>query len=57
MDEINTAYLLAQAAECRMRAGWAKEPIVRDRWLHLAAQYERQMPYLEEPQAETPPAS
>lgn len=54
MDEINAAYLLAQAAECRMRAEWAKEPIVRERWLNLAAQYERQMPYLEEPESGTP---
>lgn len=54
MDEINTAYLLAQVAECRMRAEWAKEDVVRQRWLRLADQYEQQIPYLEEPASETP---
>ena len=54
MDEINTAYLIAQANECRMRAGWAKEAVVRERWLALADQYERQMAYLEEPESEPP---
>jgi hypothetical protein len=54
VDEINTAYLLAQVNECRTRAEWAKEAIVRDRWLRLADQYERQMAYLEEPDSETP---
>jgi hypothetical protein len=52
VDEINTVYLLAQANECRMRAEWAKEPIVRQRWLDLADRYERQMAYLEEPESE-----
>ena len=55
LDEINTAYLLAQVKECRMRAEWAKADIVRQRRLALADQYERQMPYLEEPKSETRP--
>ena len=54
VDEINTVYLLAQVKECRMRAEWAKEPIVRQRWLDLADRYERQMAYLEEPQPASP---
>jgi hypothetical protein len=54
VDDINTAYLLAQAKEYRMRAGWAKEPTVRQRWLDLADQCERQMAYLEEPKSEPP---
>ena len=56
MDDINTEYLLAQANECRMRAAWAKEGIVRQRWLDLADRYERQMAYLEEPASEKPPS-
>ena len=55
MDDINTVYLLVQANECRMRAEWAKEPIVRQRWLDLAERYERQMAYLEEPESEKTP--
>jgi hypothetical protein len=54
VEEINTAYLLAQASECRMRAEWAKEAIVRQRWLDLAERYELQMVYLEEPKSEAP---